>query len=60
MPNPNPCKVQSLATIITIMKNFFYLILTLAAFALAIAVSNGKLGGISDAEAFRRASLTRP
>jgi hypothetical protein len=38
----------------------FYLLLTLAAFALAIAVSNGKLGGISDAEAFRRASLTQP
>jgi len=40
--------------------NLFYLILTLAAFALAIAVSNGKLGGISDAEAFRRASLSQP
>ncbi len=42
------------------MKNAFYLILALAAFALAIAASNGKLGGISDAEAFRRASLTQP
>jgi hypothetical protein len=39
--------------------NIFYLMLTLAAFALAIAVSSGKLGGISDAEAFRRATLTR-
>jgi hypothetical protein len=39
--------------------NLFYLILTLASFALAIAASNGKLGGISDAEAFRRATLTR-
>jgi hypothetical protein len=39
------------------MKNAFHIILALAAFALAIAVSNGKLGGISDAEAFRRATL---
>jgi hypothetical protein len=42
------------------MKNALYITITLAAFALAIAVSNGKLGGISDAEAFRRASLTQP
>jgi len=41
------------------MKNCLYLLLVLSAFALAIAVSNGKLGGISDAEAFRRATLTR-
>jgi len=42
------------------MKNALYITIALAAFALAIAVSNGKLGGISDAEAFRRASLTQP
>jgi hypothetical protein len=40
------------------MKNAFYISITLAAFALAIAVSNGKLGGISDAEAMRRAIST--
>jgi hypothetical protein len=42
------------------MKPTLYITITLAAFALAIAVSNGKLGGISDAEAFRRATLTQP
>jgi hypothetical protein len=42
------------------MKNTLYITITLAAFALAIAVSSGKLGGISDAEAFRRATLTQP
>jgi hypothetical protein len=42
------------------MKNALLIAITLAAFALAIAVSNGKLGGISDAEAFRRATLTQP
>ena len=33
-----------------------YTLLVLAAFLLAIAVSNGKLGGMSDAEARRIAS----
>jgi len=42
------------------MKNYLYLFIVLLSFALAIAVSNGKLGGISDAEAFRRAISTQP
>jgi acetylglutamate kinase len=43
------------------MKNAFYITITLVAFALAIALSSGKLGGISDMEARKRASepLTR-
>ena len=39
------------------MKNAFYITITAAAIMLAIAVSNGKLGGISDSEAFRRVTL---
>jgi hypothetical protein len=42
------------------MKPTLYITITLTAFALAIAVSSGKLGGISDTEAFRRASITQP
>jgi hypothetical protein len=38
------------------MKTAFYITITLAAFALSIAVSNGKLGGMSDMEARKRAS----
>ena len=34
-----------------------YILLVIACFLLAMAVSSGKLGGISDSEAFRRASL---
>ena len=38
------------------MKNIFYTAITAAAIILAIAVSSGKLGGISDLEARRIAS----
>jgi hypothetical protein len=38
------------------MKNAFYITITAAAIMLAIAVSSGKLGGISDLEAQKRAA----
>jgi hypothetical protein len=57
MPNLNPARFNPL--LLSPMKNALYIAITLAAFALAIAVSSGKLGGISDTEAFRRATLTR-
>jgi hypothetical protein len=42
------------------MKNYLYLFIVLSAFALAIAVSNGKLGGKSDAEIMRQTLSPQP
>ena len=54
LPNPNPRKVQPLAY--PLMKPTLYLLITAFALLLAIAVSSGKLGGMSDLEARKRAS----
>ena len=51
-PNPQgstPCN--------SLPMKIIYTLLVIACFLLAMAVSSGKLGGISDSEAFRRASL---
>jgi len=42
------------------MKNYLYLFIVLLSFALAIAVSNGKLGGESDAEIMRQTLSPQP